>query len=78
MMKCPASGCSDKIWGTDIYTYDSPICSAAVHSGLIGKGGGSVKVKVIPGQKKYTGIERNGIKSIEWGEYERSYSLSKE
>ena len=32
---CPAGGAAGRIWGTDIYTDDSSICTAAVHAGVI-------------------------------------------
>jgi hypothetical protein len=38
---CPPNGTlSLRVWGTDVYTYDSSICSAAVHAGVITVAGG--------------------------------------
>jgi hypothetical protein len=50
------------IWGTNIYTLTSGICSTAVHSGLITpEKGGEVTVKILKGQKFYTGSDSNDI-----------------
>ncbi|MGH7472233.1 MAG: LCCL domain-containing protein, partial [Longimicrobiales bacterium] len=32
---CPPGGTAGRVYGTDIYTDDSSICTAAVHAGLI-------------------------------------------
>src|SRR5260221_202315 len=32
---CPANGSRGRVWGTDVYTDDSSVCTAAVHKGLI-------------------------------------------
>ncbi|WP_198424734.1 LCCL domain-containing protein [Spirosoma endbachense] len=59
---CPAGGTAQSVWGTDIYTHDSSICTAAVHSGLITiQYGGGVTIEFIAGQSAYTGSTRNGI-----------------
>src|SRR6185369_6390652 len=34
-LDCSTNGTLHSVWGSDIYTSDSSICSAAVHSGLI-------------------------------------------
>jgi hypothetical protein len=73
---CPALGGGESmgtIWGTDIYTHDSPICVAAVHAGVITTAGGSVIIEIMAGQKAYLASERNGVTSNDWGGYHRSY-----
>jgi|GEM_PF-579502 len=61
---CPANGNLDTIWGTDIYTDDSKICTAAVHSGLISvQAGGTVTIEIRPGESSYTATERYGVTS---------------
>jgi hypothetical protein len=72
---CPALGGESMgtIWGTDIYTDDSPICVAAVHAGVITTDGGNVIIEIMDGQKAYAASERNGITSQSWGGYGRSY-----
>jgi hypothetical protein len=72
---CPPLGDASMgfIWGTDIYTDDSPICVAAVHAGVISTNGGNVIIEIAPGQKAYLASDRNGVSSSEWGAYDRSY-----
>ena len=46
------------VWGTDVYTDDSSICTAAVHAGLIeADDGGEVTFELAPGRDEYTGSE---------------------
>ena len=71
----------DPIWGgrNNIYTTDSQIATAAVHSGVLKAGQtGIVKIKVMPGQNTYPEITRYGITSHEFGEWEGSYQFVKE
>ncbi|MEK6335641.1 MAG: LCCL domain-containing protein [Acidobacteriota bacterium] len=72
--KCPANGREGAVWGTDIYTIDSSICNAAVHSGkLTMESGGSVTIELRPGETAYKGSSRNGIKTNDYGAYGRSF-----
>ena len=72
--KCPAGGKESTIWGTDVYTGDSSICTAAVHAGVITLDrGGTVTVELRPGQSSYKGTTRNGVKSTEYGAYGNSF-----
>jgi len=72
--ECPAGGSEHSIWGTDIYTADSSICTAAVHVGRITfERGGAVAIELRPGQSSYQGTLRNGVKSNEYGPYGRSF-----
>lgn len=65
---------TDNLWGTNIYTDDSSIACAAVHSGLItAEQGGTVTIEIRPGQANYTGSDRNGVTSCSYTEYERSF-----
>jgi hypothetical protein len=62
--KCLPNGETANVLGTDIYTDDSSVCTAAVHEGLISiASGGTVTIEIRPGQDAYIGSERNGIKS---------------
>jgi hypothetical protein len=73
---CPFYGTADSIWGTDVYTDDSSVCTAAVHAGLITlAGGGSVTIEIRPGQSSYTGSTRNGITSSSYPSWGGSYVL---
>lgn len=72
---CPAAvdPPSFGIWGTDIYTDDSSICLAAVHAGLISFDGGPVTIELLAGQESYAGSERNGVTSLSYSSWDRSF-----
>lgn len=74
---CPKEcGLSYSVWGTDDYTTDSSICTAAVHAGVIQAGeGGKVKVSITAGKPSYDGSERNGVTSRRWGNYDSSFTV---
>ena len=73
-LKCPANGKAGSVWGTDIYTQDSSICTAAVHAGKFTlESGGSVTVELRPGESAYKGSTKNGIKTNDYGPYGRSF-----
>lgn len=63
------------IWGTEIYADDSPICSAAVHQGVIDPSGGQLFLEVLPGQDSYEGTQANGIRSFPSGPRPGSYRI---
>lgn len=76
---CPA-GCSATprtIWGTDTYTADSAVCTAALHAGIITDRGGQLTVTIAPGQPAYRGSTRNGVRSSDYGSYGESYTVSR-
>lgn len=62
---CPAGAGrpGEHVWGTLVYTTDSPLCTAALHAGAIGAGGGPVTVLTGPGLDAYHGSVRNGVTS---------------
>ncbi len=65
------------IWGSDTYTDDSDMGTAAVHAGLLRPGQvGIVQVTIVRGLSAYTGTRRNGIASSSYGEWTGSYRLS--
>jgi hypothetical protein len=72
---CPAGGMlSERLWGTDLYTDDSSICSAAVHAGLVTtSGGGPITIEIRPGASTYTGSSRNGVASRGYGGWHGSF-----
>lgn len=74
---CPANGAAGgTIYGTDLYTTDSPVCTAAVHAGkLTFEKGGSVTFKIVGGAASYAGTTRHGIASASWGSYGSSFSF---
>jgi hypothetical protein len=63
------------IWGSGPYTADSDICSAAQHAGVIGAGGGGVRVVRAPGRDHYDASTQNGIESDSWGSYHASIHI---
>ncbi len=71
---CPANGSFGSVWGTDIYTDDSSICTAAVHAGLITRqGGGTVTIEMRAGLPSYTSTLRNGINSTSFMQWHGSF-----
>ena len=66
---CPGGGHIEGVWGTDIYTDDSSICTAAVHAGLLTtKDGGTVTIEMRPDAGQYGGSVRNGVRTGDWME----------
>jgi Ca2+-binding EF-hand superfamily protein len=64
------------VWGTDVYTTDSPIAAAAVHAGLLQIGQTRlVKVTILPGQQSYRGSVRNGVVTRNYGPFASSYRV---
>ena len=67
---------SGSIYGTDIYTDDSDLSTAAVHAGLLKVGEkGVVKVTILPGQASHSSSTRHGITSSPWSAYPGSYKV---
>ncbi len=75
---CPPNGSFGTVWGTNLYTDDSSICSAAVHAGIItAKAGGRVKIRIRPGAASYAGTTSHGVVSQAYGEYSGSFVFVK-
>ena len=75
---CPAGPDSGaRIWGSDPYTADSNLCSAARHAGLIGNNGGQITALRLPGLQAYRGSEMNGITSNPYGSYASSVTFDR-
>lgn len=73
---CPPGGTANTIWGTNTYTDDSRICTAAVHVGRISLAlGGTVTIEILPGQAAYTGSTKNGITSLDYGVWGGSFAF---
>jgi hypothetical protein len=71
---CPAGGTVGRVWGSDIYTDDSLVCSAATHAGLIStEVGGTVVIEVRPGASSYQATARNGVTSSAFGTWYGSF-----
>ena len=74
---CPPYGTAGTVWGTDTYTNDSSVCTAAVHAGLITfERGGPFTVEVRPGQASYLGSHQNGVTSERYGSWDASFTVS--
>ena len=63
------------IWGTNIYTVNSGICSTAVHAGMISQSGGTVSVELLPGKEFYTGSSKNTVTSKDHSKTNFSYTF---
>jgi hypothetical protein len=73
---CPGGGTADSVWGTDTYTTDSSVCTAAVHAGKISfEDGGKVVIVIRPGETLYAGTERHGVTSSSWNSHKASFEL---
>ena len=67
------------VWGTGVYTDDSSLATAAVHAGIVKVGQKAVvKVTILPGEQQYTGSDRNGITSSDFGDWSGSYRIEAE
>ncbi len=66
------------IFGTDVYTTDSHLATAAVHAGILKVGQtGTVKVLIIPSPAGYAASTRNGVTSNAWNVYPAAYRFLK-
>jgi LCCL domain-containing protein len=73
-LACSPGGTEHSVWGSDIYTTDSSICTAGVHSGLITyHQGGDVTIELRPGRTIYGSSERNGGTTSSYGSYPHSF-----
>ncbi len=74
LYQCEAGGRLGSVWGTDVYTDDSSVCSAAVHMGLITQArGGTVRIQIAPGREAYNGTRRNDVQSSNYGSWGGSF-----
>lgn len=71
-----------QVFGTGVYTDDSPLATAAVHAGVVQAGeDGVVTVMILLGRSDYVGSTQNGVTSMTWnqpwgGSYEFAVPLS--
>lgn len=73
---CPETGgAGQPVWGTGPYTADSGICTAALHAGVVTRRGGTVTLRMRPGEARYAGATRNGVQSLPYGAYEASFQF---
>jgi hypothetical protein len=66
------------IWGTDIYTGDSALATAAVHAGAVAPGETAViRITVMPPLAQYQGSVRYGVSSHDYGRYGTAYRVDR-
>jgi hypothetical protein len=67
------------VWGTDAYTADSRLATAAVHAGAVREGErGLVRVTVLDGaDREYVGSPRNGVASFDYANYPVAYRVER-
>lgn len=75
VVRCPKECTQGIVWGTDIYTSDSTVCTAAIHAGVIPISGGLFILQGADGQPQYTGSSRNGVISSDWGSWGASFTV---
>jgi hypothetical protein len=66
------------IWGTDVYTTDSQLATAAVHAGVLRAGQtGVVKVTIVASPPVFVGSTRHGVTSLPYGPFAAGYKVSR-
>ena len=77
---CPASDGKDAtVYGTDVYTDNSPICPAAIHAGVLRSGStGVVSIVLGSGSESFEGTERNGVTTRSYGRWGYSYTFARD
>ncbi len=63
------------VWGSDLYSDDSSICSAALHSGRVSLQGGTVQIQINPGATLYAATMRNGVVSRPYRAWPGSFTI---
>ncbi|MFO0865944.1 MAG: LCCL domain-containing protein [Gemmataceae bacterium] len=74
------TGCPEgPVWGTDIYTADSRLASAAVHAGAIEAGEEAVVRVTLEdmSNQRVFGTMRHGVMSMDWGPYHIGYRVAR-
>lgn len=66
------------VWGTDVYSDDSAVCLAALHSGVITKNGGEFLVEIQGTVGGFLGSVRNGVSTQSYGEWPGSFRVLKD
>lgn len=67
-----------QVWGTEVYTADSDIATAAVHAGLVkANQRATVTVTIVRSPGAHAGSSQNGVTSQSFGRYQASYILQR-
>jgi hypothetical protein len=74
LVNCPfnCSKLTHHVFGNEVYSADSSICQAAIHSGSLNDRGGEVQFQIEPGRKLYFSHKAFGIDSKERDSYVKS------
>jgi hypothetical protein len=73
---CPAQGVANRVWGSDVYSDQSSVCTAAVHAGLITfDAGGAIAIRILPGQASYQGTSQNDLTSLDFSQWPGSFTF---
>jgi hypothetical protein len=75
VVQCAAGGTPATVWGTDVYTDDSSVCTAALHAGRITTAGGPVTIYPRAGQSAYRGTARNGVTTHDFATFPGSFAF---
>jgi hypothetical protein len=76
-LECPAGGSLGRLYGTDTYTDDSSICTAAVHAGVITRAsGGRVTIEATGPQAAFAASVRNGVSSQDYATWPNGFRFS--
>lgn len=72
---CPGGGSgAGSVYGSDLYTDDSPVCGAGVHAGRISlSAGGVVVIEIRAGAASYAATTRYGVTSNSYAAYDGSF-----
>lgn len=66
------------VWGSDVYTLDSTLATAAVHAGVLKNGQtGVVTVEIVAPPASFNGTTQNGVTSFPWGAYPGAFRFTK-
>jgi hypothetical protein len=64
------------IYGTDAYTADSSLATAAIHAGVLKEGQtGVLRIRILPQQMGFVSSTRNGVTSHPWNVYPVAYEF---
>lgn len=73
---CPPGGEAHTVYGSQPYTDDSSVCTAAVHFGAITLAdGGTVTIEIHPDWESYEGSDSNGITTLDYGSWPGSFVI---
>jgi len=73
---CLANGNAAPVWGSDVYSDRSSICTAAVHAGLITfENGGAIAIRRLAGQSAYASTTQNEVTTAAQGAAAGSFTF---